>query len=185
MFEQKIIQINSYIPPLYRYLEKQFVGLFFTMGILRISSFDHFANHPDETRLDTQEGRAKLIGNCKDNNMRIEMGFGVGNSFVLCTSLIKSKKLANKFKADGCFKIKDFFNFYSCISNTLSKNNYIINGGLYGPCRYEDKRELVSIVEQTDIDRVMNSKYCDPIFDLGRKLSGNDTFFLKLNNYAD
>ncbi len=188
MFEQKIIQINSYIPPLYRYLEKQFVDLFFTMGILRISSFEHFAAHSNETRLDTQEGRANLIGNCQNTDMRVEIGFGIGNCFVLCTSLLKSKNLANKFKVNSCFRINNYNGFMISVIEALQANNYNIIGGLHGVCKYVDKREIVSTIAQKDIDKINikdNTMNFNALFELGAKIANNDIYFIKMNNYAE
>ncbi len=186
--KQRIIQINSYIPPLYRYLESQYVDLFFTMGILRISSFEHFANHPDESRLDNQEGFAQLIGNCDDSNTKVGIGFGVGsNSFTLCTSLIKSKELASKFKVDSCIKINNINGFIISVAEALLANKYNVIGGLHGPCRYVDKREISSTIKQDDIDKINikdNTMNFNALFELSSKIANTDIYFLKTNSYA-
>lgn len=184
------IQVINYIPPLYRYLEKQYVDLFFDKKILRVSSFEHFKKHKDEARLDTNEGVANLIGKCSDSNMRVEMKFGVSNSFVLCMSAIKSKSICDMFNVDSCFEIFDVVNFSIIIADALIKKNYIVPQILFGFCSYRDTRELHSSIKQENIDEIKidDKKHTmdfNALFSLGNKMSMPDIYFLKSNNYIE
>ena len=45
-------------PPVYRFMDKQYVEQFFVDGSLRLSSFRRFSQHSDEERQDCAEGTA-------------------------------------------------------------------------------------------------------------------------------
>jgi hypothetical protein len=49
-------------PTLYRFLESKYVDAFFQEGSLRLSSFERFAQHPDEQRKDAGEGWGVRVG---------------------------------------------------------------------------------------------------------------------------
>lgn len=164
--------------------------MFFDKKILRVSSFEHFKKHKDEARLDINEGVASLIGKCSDSNLRVEMKFGVSNSFVLCMSAIKSKSICEMFSVDSCFEIFDIINFSIIIADALIKKSYIVSKIFFGFCSYKDTRDIQSMIKQKDIDEIKiddknHTMDFDALFRLGNKMSMPDIFFLKSNNYIE
>ena len=99
------IPIEAYMPPLYRYLDERYVDMFFNLGLLRISSFNQFKKHKDEARLDMQEGEASLVGRCHNSDLEVRMEIGLPNNFVLCTSFLRSKNIADTFKTNITSKL--------------------------------------------------------------------------------
>lgn len=178
------------IPPLYRYLNEEFVDLFFKLGLLRISSFEQFKKHKDEARLDKQEGVARLIGNSCDSNTKIEIQFGVSNCFVLCSSSIKSKSLLSIFKTDGCFEIFDPKNFMKAIANAMGKRGYMPHILLRGECCYKPTREILKNIHQSDIDKIKiddknHTMDFSALFGLGIQIGYPDILFLKSDDYRE
>ncbi len=49
-------QFNVFLPKPFKYIQKEYLDMFFDSGILRISSFNRFRNYPDEIRGDLKEG---------------------------------------------------------------------------------------------------------------------------------
>ena len=179
----------SRFPVLYRYLDEKYVDLFFKLGILRISSFEQFKKHKDEARLDIQEGRAKLIGNCCDSNVRVEIGFGISNCFVLCASLTKSQDLLNVFQTDSCFEIVDLPNFIAAITNAMRRMHYIPLNCWGGACCYKPTREIFKNIYQADVDQIRiddknHTMDFSALFGLGAKIGWPDILFLKSNEYS-
>lgn len=178
-----VIPIQLHIPPLYRYLDEQYVDMFFNLGVLRISSFEQFKKHKDEARLDTQEGKACLVGKCKNNPLQLRIGFGVGNNFVLCTSFLKSIKIAEEFKANSCFEIFDPMAFMQKIGDALQKRNFPLGRILHGFCQYKDVREIYNELSEEDMKKAQYSLHANTFFSLAAKMMKDDIFFLKSNDY--
>ena len=70
-------------PRLYRHLEVEYVDGFFRDGSLRLSSFAHFAKHPDEQLRDTAEGIGSRFGVGAQATIAMVGGRGT-DCFVLC-----------------------------------------------------------------------------------------------------
>lgn len=118
-------------PYVYRYLEREWVAEFFTRGILMLSSFAKFRENPDERTGDTNEGDGILVGTSSNQTVYAVMN-EIPHAYVLSTSLLLSKKVANDLKKDACFRIKDAVAFSAAIANQLPG----CKGGTEGMCNY-------------------------------------------------
>ena len=182
------IQIQPYIPPIYRYLEKEYVDEFFETGKLRLSSFKQFSKHDDEQRQDKQEGRGKIVMHIKDTDIRIEMEKGTkDNAYVLCGSLIYVDKLRADFKCDSCFLIEEPLLFTQVISLKLENCVNIV----LGPCSYSEEKMINAVdIPKEEYDMMFpegfNSGKMDfnAMFNLGMNRIGNSLLFKKLDKYS-
>ena len=50
-------EIRPYVPPLYRFLEKEYVDEFFSTGKLKLTTFDNCAKHANKYKNDTEDQR--------------------------------------------------------------------------------------------------------------------------------
>ncbi|MBN8224305.1 MAG: hypothetical protein J0L89_05755 [Xanthomonadales bacterium] len=173
-------------PYVYRYLEKEFVDLFFKEGILRLSSFSKFSKHGDEERLDAQEGRG-IIENFDHTGQGQSMFAAIGqghDAYVLCGALKHSQDLSQAFSADSGFRINDTTSFGCAIANAILG----FRGGLEGSCVYAEKRVVVRSSGQIDLDSMRISPDRKEL-DMGKmfaaisNVAGDDLFFLKLKAY--
>jgi hypothetical protein len=175
-------------PCLFRYLEKQYVDLFFSEGILRLSSFSAFSQHKDEERLDTQEGRGSLYN--ADHEGEGQYIFSVMSQghdcYVLCGSQVYSKSLAQQFFPDSDvvsgFRINDTTAFGVKLADAIPS----FKGGLEGPCIYNDgliMRKAGRIEYRTvhpdgketaDLNKLHSGLY---------RATGSDLFFVKSKKY--
>ncbi len=124
-------------PRVYRYLQKEFVDLFFEKGVLRLSSFARFAQHHDEERRDTQEGVGLLSHRGESSGSpSVHAVLGQGqDAYVLCGATHYSPELAQAFKADSGFRIDDPTAFGCAIAGAIPG----FKGGIEGPCVYSEK----------------------------------------------
>jgi hypothetical protein len=96
---------------------------FFATGALQLSSFDEFRKHPDETRLDSQEGdlQLELVGSAADGTpeytfMTAEYG---RNAYVLCGSRSNDPSIAKAFDADGYIAIQETVPFAESVAQQI------------------------------------------------------------------
>lgn len=188
---QNTVILNPYIPNLYRYLEDDFVKMFFSKGILRLSSFEKFKKHKNETRLDKQEGIAILKASCTDSMMGIESKIGTSdNKFILCTSTMYSKEIKQIFEVNDCFEIFKPINFMISVFESLVKEGYIVSRIIFGPCCYKNSREIYSNITQSDIDNIKidnenRTMDFNALFSLCNKVANDNILFLKTDNYSN
>ena len=180
---QPPIPVQLYTPPLYRYLNEQYVDMFFDLGLLRISSFEQFKKHKDEARLDKDEGIANLTGTCSDKNTKVVIRYGVANSFVFCSSFEQSKDIADMFGTNSCFEIFSPIDFMIKIGESLEKNNYPLRRILYGFCNYKQTREIHKNISQKDMEKIHPLTDIGEIFRLGNKIAQDELFFLKSKDF--
>ncbi|WNB17858.1 hypothetical protein [Marivirga arenosa] len=129
--------LNIKFPIVYRYMDKQFIDLFFDEGKLRISSFDKFRKYPDEIRGDKSEGGGSITGKSDKEGFTFHLMTRVGkNGYMLSTSLLHSQSIMDEFETDGVFRIKDPINFAAAISNSILGNDQVF----VGFCNYQDGR---------------------------------------------
>ncbi|WP_421762835.1 hypothetical protein [Ekhidna sp.] len=84
--------LNTKLPIVYRYMDQEFIDLFFKEGKLRISSFMKFRNYPDEVRGDKSEGGGAITGKSDKEGFTFHLMTQVGeNGYMLSTSLIHSQ----------------------------------------------------------------------------------------------
>lgn len=132
------------LPVVYRYLDPEFVDLFFNKGILRISSFEHFREYPDEIRGDKSEGGGSVHGRNEKEKFSYVLMTQVGsNGYMMSASLVDSDELRSEFETEECFRIHDPINFAAAISNAL-----LGVAQLYvGFCNYQDRRTIEKTTE--------------------------------------
>jgi len=173
-------------PYVYRYMQKEFVDLFFDKGILRLSSFSSFSKHQDEERLDTREGQG-IVQNI-DHAGTGQTLFAVmsqgQDAYVLCGAMKHSTDLAQAFAVDSGFRINDTTAFGCAISNVIPG----FKGGLEGACIYAEDRVVRRKAGQVDLESMRVSpegKDLDggKMFAAVSNLAGDDLFFLKQKQY--
>lgn len=141
--------LNIKLPSIYRYMDEEFIDLFFEKGILRISSFDKFRKYPDEIRGDKSEGGGMINATNDNKKFNFNLVTTVGeNGYMLSTSLIDSQNIKNEFKTSGVFKIKDPVNFAIAISNSILGNDQIF----VGFCNYQDNRIIEKEIKDLSIN---------------------------------
>lgn len=175
-------------PYVFRYLEKQYVDLFFSKGILRLSSFSVFSQHNDEERRDTKEGRGSLYN--VDHDGEGQYLFSVMSQghdcYVLCGSQVYSSSLAKQFfpNSDSVsgFRINDTTAFGVELADAIPS----FKGGLEGPCIYNDG---LIVRKAGRIDYLTVQPNGKKTVDLDKLTSGlfgaagNDLFFVKSKKY--
>lgn len=126
-------------PYVYRYLNRDYVDDFFESGILRLSSFNFFAKHEDEARLDAQEGKGLVVHQHKVGKGQHIAGYLVygERSYVLCGAMRHDVEIMKAFPgADSGFRINDTVRFADCIAHHIPG----FKGGSEGPCIYLPRR---------------------------------------------
>ena len=176
--------IQPYIPMVYRYLEKQWIELFFSEGKIRLSSFNKFRKHLDEQRGDKVEGNNILIGTGNDKTIYAVVSTGI-DAFVLSTSLLYSKSLYNDFKVDGCFVIERPLEFMQEISKHIPE----YKGINFGPCIYKSEVLIKRQLPDFNLDTLKSED--DPtkndmskLFTTSNLIGGNDVLFRKTLKHA-
>lgn len=152
-----------------------------------LSSFERFAMHADEQRLDSNEGKTYLIHRTAENGgqtLLVEADFG-HDAYILCGSLLPSLELMSAFGADSGIVIKNPLAFADSISKSLRG----FTRGYDGPCSYQLRRiiehdfgwlELGPNTETEDLsrfDQVVLKETLD-------KLVSPDVYFLKSFAYV-
>jgi hypothetical protein len=86
--------LDIYLPNVYRYMDKEYVNLFFEQGILRISSFKKFKEYPDEIRGDKKEGSGSVTGTSDTSGFQFHVMSNTGSdAYMLCGSIIESDNI--------------------------------------------------------------------------------------------
>ncbi len=174
-------------PRVYRFLEARYVDAFFNDGSLRLSSFAHFAKHPDEERKDKSEGASTKFGVGSQATFGV-VGSTGQNFYVLCGTLHNTEAARKEFgQYDACIAIDNVTAF----ANAVSFHIPYFTGGLEGSAIYKDQRTINRNIGDTTSQEVME-KYrdadgnlsMDMVFDLARSLGGNEELFLKHSRYA-
>jgi len=157
------------IPVLTRYLDTEFVDLFFNEGKLRLSSFKSFRNNPDEQRGDINEGRMKLkIRTPQGSNN--EVAQNCQEAYVLCAGTVENPTMETSFSTQDSFRITNSLDFADCISRHIPG----CNGGMEGLCHYRDHLTF------SNIDTITTPE------ESCKFMSGHlmNSFLLKHNKYA-
>jgi hypothetical protein len=114
-----MIPWNICTPVLYRFLESQYVDSFFQDGSIRLSSFERFAKHEDEQRLEVREGETFFISRTTQGGgqtMTVWATVGI-NAYVLSTAMRFDKNLMESFGCDSYFRIEDSTKFGIAVSS--------------------------------------------------------------------
>lgn len=168
---------KTILPPVYRYIEKQYADEFFDTGRLRLSSFEKFRQHKDEARGDVDEGSAHLIAQRNSRHFGASVQSGM-KCYALCGSTILSKRVMSMFDgADAVIEVTNTLEFGHSIARQLSGFRL----GISGHCIYGGRilsREYLGDPSQglrdedgnVSIDRTMNR---------ANEISQDEDFFLK------
>ena len=180
---------DIYLPNIYRYMDKQFIDLFFDKGILRLSSFKKFREYPDEIRGDKNEGNGSVIGNSDKSGFQYQVMSNVGNdAYLLCGSIIDSDAIRTTLETDTCFRIVKPLDFSVAVSNAILG----FKQSFQGFCNYRDERMIKKLIPGMDISDFTGpqgtiiiggqkgNERTDQILD-----NGIDLMFLKEKKYQD
>lgn len=182
--------MNFRAPRLYRYLEKKYVENFFSNGSLRLSSFERFRLHVDETRMDEKEGFAKFIHRTSEGRGEtIILDYECSpNVYSLCASALPSKKLMAKFSgADSAIVIWDPIKFSHAVTEALKKD-VSVHECIQGPCSYQFRRVVerdlgylgIADEETHDLGKMHSAKVNRVI----SEVINHDVYFLKRETYV-
>ncbi len=186
----RILGIETYYPPVYRYLDEKYIDEFFSSGKLRLSTFKKFYIHENDQQRDVDEGYCVVEVRDEDTcrAFKSEIGLGI-NSYVLCASLKNSEDLAKAFNVNSCFVIEKPFAFAQIIANKLQD---VLNVRL-GPCRYMPDRTIKThnlpkqYFEAMDyvFDKERNAYNHELLTYLTSVAAGTEVFFRKKDIYEN
>jgi hypothetical protein len=181
--------LDIYLPNVYRYMNKEFVDLFFNKGILRLSSFRRFRNYPDEIRGDKKEGGGSVAGVSDSGGFQFHVVTKTGNdAYILCGSIIESDEIKKVFSCDSYLRIIKPLEFSVAISNAIIGYSQSFQGF----CNYKDYRIIKKTIEGLNINDFTNEQGEIIIGDskMNQKVdqiigSGIDLMFLKEKKYQN
>lgn len=182
--------MNFRAPRLYRYLDKKYVEEFFSNGSLRLSSFERFRKHVDETRMDLKEGFAKFIHRTSEGKGEtLIMDYECfPNVYSLCASALPSKGLMGKFSgADSAIVIWDPAKFSHAVTEALKKV-VSVRECIQGPCSYQFRRVVerdlgylgIADEDTSDLAKMDATKINSVI----AEVINHDVYFLKRETYV-
>ncbi len=178
--------INIALPHIYRYMDKEYIDLFFEKGILRVSSFKRFIQYPDEIRGDKSEGGGTYEAKSAEGFQFLLMTNVGSNAYMFCTSLIATDEIKHQFNVNSYFRINKPLEFSAAIINAIvgSTQAYL------GFCNYQDYRIIKKQIEGFSVNDFTNEK--GELILGGPKMNqrtnemmgnGIDLMFLKENKY--
>ena len=173
-------------PIVFRYMQRGYVDAFFDDGSLRLSSFGEFRKHPQEQRIDTQEGRFQLSHFQKglkpeDNRYFHLSGLTNPHTYVLCGHMSNDPELHDE-NNDAYVAIQDTVSFAGVIASKLT--GFV--RGMEGPCVYQTSRSLayrlggVPLTELGSLDEPPNLPQLRAL--IAERL-GHLPYFLKHQSY--
>lgn len=125
------------VPPLIRYMETQYIEEFFETGKLMLTTFERCKTIEDKSRKDESEGICNFEIDHNNGNISGLQVFGK-QSYMLCTSLIESKRLMEQFKTDNYLIIFQPLEFANCISKWIPG----FKRGQIGLCTYKERKTV-------------------------------------------
>jgi len=182
--------VSFRVPRLYRYLEKKYVDEFFSTGTLRLSSFEQFRKHADETRMDEQEGFAKFIHRTSEGNgetLIIDYEC-YPDVYSLCASALPSNSLMRRFSgANSAIVIWDPISFSNVVTEALKKV-VSVRQCIQGPCSYQFRRVVERDLGYLGIadGETSNPFEMDPakLNMVISEIINHDVYFLKRETYV-
>ena len=174
-------------PRLYRHLEAKYVEAFFTDGSLRLSSFVHFSEHPNEQRRDTSEGRGMRMALGSQATIGIFGGKG-HDCYVLCGTLHNTEGVRKEFdNCDACIAIDNVTEFAGAVSLKIP----FFKGGFEGMALYQDETMILKNLGDMKVEEFMEpyknpdgTVKMDMIFDAARMAGGVEEYFVKHSHFA-
>ncbi len=121
----------------FRYLQEDYVDAFFERGEILLTTYERCKSHEDESRRDQNEG--KLNFNFTYGDQSVGGIHGVGrSSYMLCTSMIWSEELKQRFGTKSGFSINDVQAFCHAVSAVIPGAKKHIQGLR----KYVDQRSM-------------------------------------------
>jgi len=155
---------NGRIPPPYRYIEREYVEMFFDTGRPMLTTYKRCAEMEDKSRADAREGKLNTLVRGPDGYAIAGIS-GVGRcSYMFCTSLKQNLDVMAGFEgANAHFRIDDPRAFAREVAAEMSG----YQSGLMGACVYMPERSLeataVSNPDFSEIEAVMRSEDTEAI----------------------
>jgi hypothetical protein len=146
--------VHVKMPRVFRYMDPQYVDLFFSTGALRLSSLTRFRGYPDEVRGDPSEGKGFFSTKGPNNvtyNVATVMGEG---GYVFCTSLEDSTDIATQFGVTSAFAINDPMQFTAAVLRSIP-------GGAaahLGFCNYQAQRVVENVNDNITGKEMLNAE---------------------------
>lgn len=171
------MNFKHFSPPLYKYMNSEYIDLFINKGILRLGTFQSFKKLESKSLQDEMEGRSLVFHmNHSGEGQTITSWLNTGlHSLIYCTSMRLDRTLFEYFGYTSVLKINDVHNFYLSIAKNISGFSH----GFYGPCYYLDKKIYEIDLGHIDVDnidkRVLHDRMVSAV--------GENPFFLKLSRY--
>jgi hypothetical protein len=172
---------------LYRHLEAKYVECFFSDGSLRLSSFAHFAQHPDEQLRDTAEGIGSRFGLGSQSTVVMVGGRG-RDCYVLCATLHNTEGVRRQFgQSNACIAIDNVLGFANAVSLKLP----YFTQGFEGPVIYQDDttiyKNIGAATSEELIERYKNPNgtlRMDMPQDIAKLTGGIEEYFIKHSRHA-
>jgi hypothetical protein len=172
---------------LYRHLEAKYVESFFRDGSLRLSSFAHFAKHPDEQLRDTAEGIGSRFGVGSQATIAMVGGRG-SDCFVLCATLHNTEDVREQFgHSNACIAIDNIVGFANAVSQKLP----YFTQGFEGPVIYKDDTTIYKDIGATNAEELIEryktqdgTLRMEMLQDMAGMTGGMEEYFIKHSRHA-
>jgi len=170
------------LPPVYRYLPRQYVDSFFETGALQLSSFAKFHKHADEARGDVEEGKSMVSsqGGGRQFSAFVTTGH---QAYVLSASVVLDRAVMTAFSGcDAAIEITNIPDFAQAVARQLK--GFV--SGISGHCIYAGR----ILVRHTDSDPFplpadpKEGIPLDRMFAATAEASKHEDLFLKHRRYA-
>jgi hypothetical protein len=169
-------------------LEAEYVDSFFRDGSLRLSSFERFAQHPDERLRDKAEDMGVRFGIGTQATIAMVGGRG-RDCYVLCATLHNTGAVREQFgHSDACIAIDNVLGFANAVSLKVPYFAY----GFEGPVIYRDDTTIYKDIGTTTAEELME-KYKNPdgtlrmdmLRDMAGRTGGIEEYFIKDSKHAE
>ena len=182
------LQIVSYQPKLFRFMDEQYVDEFVKTGALMLTTVGRCRHLEDSNRCDKSEGEHTLL--CKDSGMRIETKMRINDkALMLCTSLCHNHVITDPStdneKIESCaLEIIRPFEFMQCVTQALLEQNIMVTKVLFGPCWYADgklenrfSKGFIKDLAEDAVDKETGN--LNKIFNVMATIGQDDVYFKK------
>ena len=174
------VNVTYNCPILYRFIEEQYVDMFFKTGKLKLTTFENCKKLEDANRKDENEGRCDLYG--YDGQYTIKMDYGVGSdAIMLCTSLCSDYTDDKGIAYKKYIEIFDVQGLLIAIAEQLKGIGCRVKNIMFGPCFYTKKElhgEVHSEAFREKLDKEKKFDW-DEMTKLANTIGGNNMFFQK------
>lgn len=169
------------LPPVYRFLESEYIDDFFRDGTIMLSSASRCARHEDAKRKDNSEGYGFHVAQSSNKTFIAVAGFGP-SYYLLSTTTHQNFELFPQYQ--GCLVIDNPLAF----ANVVAMRVPYMSGTFIGPISYRNQRTFKRVIPDDVMDEA-SRVFQDSGFEIGPsppKLSQNDieAIFSKMKNLS-